>query len=229
MKRIIKNIFWDADGVLDNLNFAYFNFLKNHPKYKNEYADLKWEDLPTVLPIAEKYGALELKTHPLHGIEMDKDFCSSPDFFENRPLYPDVTETLKELHQKGYRQFTMSATFNVEVKKKFLNKLLSEVTDFLIIECVEHKAFMHDSAKEDQLRFCLDKYHLKKEETILVDDRIYNIDAALNVGIQPVRMLCEFTIPLKKEPKYQNVPEVHNMKEFKAWLFQNTVLSSERN
>lgn len=221
MNHNIKNIFWDVDGVLANLNFAYFIFLKNHPKYREMYADLKWEDLPTVLPIAAKYGALELKTHPLHGVQMDQDFCASPEFFENRPLYPNIVETLKELHQKGYRQFTMSATFNVEVKKKFLNKLLSEVTDFLTIECVEHKAFMHDSAKVDQLKYCLEKYNLNKEETVLVDDRIYNIDAALTVGIQPVRMRCEFTLPLPNEPKYKDIPEVHNMIEFKNWLEQN--------
>ena len=221
MKNNIKNIFFDVDGVLANLNFAYFNFLKNHPKYKETYADLKWEDLPKVLPIAAKYGALELKTHPLYGVQMDQDFCASPEFFENRPLYPDVVETLKELNQKGYRQLTMSATFNVEVKKKFLNKLLSDVTDFLTIECVEHKAFMHDSAKVDQLEYCLKKYNLKKEETVLVDDRIYNIDAALAVGIHPVRMRCEFTTPLPDEPQYKNVPEVHNMTEFKNWLEQS--------
>lgn len=218
---MIKNIFFDVDGVLADLNFAYFHFLKNHPKYRDTYQNLKWEDLPTVLPIAEKYGALELKTHPTCGIQMDKDFCASPEFFENRPLYPNVVETLKELHQKGYKQFTMSATFNVEVKKKFLNKLLAPVTDFLTIECVEHKAFMHDSAKVDQLKYCLEKYNLQKEETILVDDRIYNIDAALTVGIFPVRMRCEFTTPLPQIPQYKNVPEVHNMIEFKNWLEQN--------
>lgn len=221
MKNKFKNIFWDVDGVLADLNFAYFHFLKNHPKYRDTYQNLKWEDLPTVLPIAPKYGALELKTHPTFGAQMDKDFCASPEFFENRPLYDGVIETLKELHQKGYRQFTMSATFNVEVKKRFLNKLLAPVTDFLTIECVEHKAFMHDSAKVDQLAYCINKYNLQKEETILVDDRIYNIDAALTVGIQPVRMRCEFTTPLPEMPQYQNVPEVHNIIEFKNWLEQH--------
>ena len=54
----IKNIFWDVDGVLANLNFAYFNFLTNHPNYKETYAGLKWEDLPKVLPIQPKYLSL---------------------------------------------------------------------------------------------------------------------------------------------------------------------------
>lgn len=219
---IIKNIFWDVDGVLANLNYAYYNFLTRHPKYAPQYGNIKWEDLPKVLPIVPKYGALELKTHPTQGVDMDYDFCHSPEFFTNRPLYPNVVETLKELNDKGYRQFTMSATFDVETKKKFLNNLLSEVTDFLTIECVQHGKFMHDSAKEDMLKSCFEKYGLKAEETILVDDRIYNQYAAINVGAHPIRYRCEFTSDLPEELNW--IPEVKSMEELKNWLATNTTM-----
>lgn len=217
---IIKNIFWDVDGVLANLNFAYYHFLTQHPKYAPDYKDMKWEDLPKVLPIVPKYGALELKTHPTRGVEMDKDFCSSYEFFSHRPLYPNVVETLKELHDMGYKQFTMSATFDVETKKKLLNTLLADVTDFLTIECVQHGKFMHDSAKEDMLKSCFEKYGLKAEETVLVDDRIYNQYAAINVGAHPVRMRCEFTTDLPEDLNW--IPEVKDVVDFKNWLLQNT-------
>jgi len=222
-KKLIKNIFWDVDGVLADLNRAYYNFLTNHPKYRPQFGNIKWADLPKVLPIVPKYGALELKTHPTLGVEMDRDFCADWKFFSARPLYPHVIEVLKELHDKGYRQFTMSATFDVATKKRLLAELLAEVSDFLTVECVQHGQFMHDSAKEDMLRFCLNKYGLKAEETILVDDRIYNITAALNVGVQPVRMRCEFTSPLP--PELADVPEVHDVLELKQWLENNTVLN----
>ena len=212
----IKNIFWDVDGVLADLNFAYYNFLTHHPNYKDGYAGLKWEDLPKVLPINPKYGALELKTHPEKGEQMDYDFCHS-EFFNARPLYPRVVETLKELNEKGYRQFTLSATFNVEAKKKLLNELLKDVTDFLTIECVQHGKFMHDTAKEDMLKECFAKYGLKAEETALVDDRIYNQYAAINVGAHPVRYRCEFTSDLPEELKF--IPEMHSLDEFKNWLY----------
>ncbi len=220
-KPVIKNIFWDVDGVLANLNFAYFNFLTNHPNYKEEYKGLKWEDLPKVLPIDPKYGALELKTHPTKGVEMDRDFCHTPEFFCNRPLYDGVVETLRELNKMGYRQFTMSATFDVETKKKLLNKLLAEVTDFLTIECVQHGKFMHDTAKEDMLKSCFEKYGIKAEETILVDDRIYNQHAAINVGAHPLRMRCEFTTDLPADLAW--IPEVKSVPEVKDWLLKNTI------
>lgn len=217
---IIKNIFWDVDGVLANLNYAYYNFLTKHPKYAPLYKDIEWADLPKVLPVAEKYGALELKTHPSLGVDMDKDFCSSYEFFSNRPLYPNVIETLKELHNLGYKQFTMSATFDVETKKKLLNHLLKDVSDFLTIECVQHGKFMHDTAKEDMLKACFEKYGLKAEETVLVDDRIYNQYAAINVGAHPVRMRSEFTTDLPTDLNW--IPEVTDVVEFKNWLLANT-------
>lgn len=221
-KKVIKNIFWDVDGVLANLNYAYFNFLTNHPKYAPKYKDMKWEDLPKVLPIVPKYGALELKTHPEMGVDMDKDFCYSPEFFTNRPLYPNVIETLKELHQKGYKQFTMSATFDVATKTKFLNELLAPVTDFVVIKCVQHGKFMHDTAKEDMLKTCFEEYGLKAEETVLVDDRIYNQYAAINVGANPIRMRCEFTTDLPEELSW--IPEVSDVVDFKNWLYKNTTM-----
>lgn len=214
----IKNIFWDVDGVLANLNYAYYNFLTKHPKYAPMYGHITWEQLPEVLPIVPKYGALELKTHPTLGKELDYDFCHSPEFFTNRPLYPGVIETLKELNSLGYRQFTMSATFDVETKKRFLNNLLAEVKDFLVIECVQHGKFMHDTAKEDMLKACFEQYGLKAEETVLVDDRIYNQAAAINVGAQPIRYRCEFTTDLPEDLKW--IPEMHSLEEFKQWLFK---------
>ncbi len=219
---IIKNIFWDVDGVLANLNYAHFNFLTKHPKYAPIYRQLKWSDLSKVLPINPQYGALDLKTHPKYGDELDYDFCHSPEFFCNRPLYPNVIEVMKELHYKGYRQFVLSATFDVEAKKKLLNNLLAEVKDFLIIECVQHGKFMHDTAKEDKLLYMYKKYNLNPEETVLVDDRIYNQYAAIKSGAHPVRMRCEFTTDLPKELSW--IPEVKNIKDFQNWLYTNTTI-----
>ena len=214
--REIKNIFWDVDGVLANLNYAYYHFLTGHPKYREQYEGLKWEQLPEVLPIVPEYGALELKTHPELGKEMDQDFCADQKFFRNRPLYPGVIEALKELNERGYRQFTMSATFDVEAKRSYLEDVLAPVTDFLTIECVEHGEFMHDTAKRDSLVACYQKYDLLPEETILVDDRIYNLHAAIDSGAHPIRMRCEFTTDLPAELSW--VPEFPSVVAFKEWL-----------
>jgi len=218
-KSTIQNIFWDVDGVLVDLNYAYYHFLKGHPNYRGQYKDLAWDQLPEALPIVPEYGALELKTHPKHGAEMDRDFCADQSFFRNRPLYPGVIETLKELNELGYRQFTMSATFDVDKKKAYLEDILAPVSDFLTIECVEHGEFMQDTAKKDSLLACYQKYDLLPEETILVDDRIYNLHAAIDSGAHPIRMRCEFTSDLPPELSW--VPEFPNVVSFKQWLVDN--------
>ena len=214
----IQNIFWDVDGVLADLNHAYYHFLTGHPNYRDQYKNLQWDQLPDVLPIIPEYGALELKTHPEHGTEMDRDFCSDKDFFRNRPLYPKVIEVLKELNRLGYRQFTLSATFDVETKMAYLREILEPVTDFLIIECVQHGEFMHDTAKIDRLKACFQKYDLNPEETILVDDRTYNQYAAIESGAHPVRMRCAFTTDLPSELSW--IPEFANVEEVKDWLLE---------
>ena len=214
----IQNIFWDVDGVLADLNHAYYHFLTGHPNYRDQYKNLQWDQLPDVLPIIPEYGALELKTHPEHGTEMDRDFCSDKGFFRNRPLYPKVIEVLKELNRLGYRQFTLSATFDVETKMAYLREILEPVTDFLIIECVQHGEFMHDTAKIDRLKACFQKYDLNPEETILVDDRIYNQYAAIESGAHPVRMRCAFTTDLPSELSW--IPEFANVEEVKDWLLE---------
>ena len=215
----IKNIFWDVDGVLADLNYAYYHFLIGHPNYRDDYRGLKWEQLPEVLPIVPEYGALELKTHPERGPEMDRDFCADQAYFRNRPLYPKVIEVLQELNTLGYRQFTMSATFDVEAKMAYLNDILAPVTDFLTVECIQHGEFMHDTAKIDRLKHCYDNYELNPGETILVDDRIYNQYAAIESGAHPVRLRCEFTTDLPDDLAW--IPEFANVEAVKDWLLNS--------
>ncbi|MGE9268703.1 MAG: HAD family hydrolase, partial [Verrucomicrobiales bacterium] len=193
-----------------------FHFLTKHPNYRERYGNLQWEELPEVLPILPEYGALELKTHPELGREMDRDFCADQAFFRHRPLYPGVIETLQRLDRAGYRQLTMSATFDVAAKTAYLQDILAPVTDFLTIECVQHGEFMHDTAKIDRLRECYQKYGLDPAETILVDDRIYNQHAAIDSGAHPVRLRCEFTTDLPAELSW--IPEFPNVQAVADWL-----------
>jgi hypothetical protein len=110
----------------------------------------------------------------------------------------------------------MSATFDVEKKKEYLEDILAPVTDFLTIECVQHGEFMQDTAKKDSLLACYQKYDLLAQETILVDDRIYNLHAAIDSGAHPIRMRCEFTTDLPPELSW--IPEFPNIGAVKEWL-----------
>jgi FMN phosphatase YigB (HAD superfamily) len=75
---------------------------------------------------------------------------------------------------------------------------------------------MHDTAKIDRLRECYQKYRLKPEETILVDDRIYNQYAAIESGAHPVRLRCEFTTDLPEDLAW--ISEFKNVEAVRDWL-----------
>ena len=220
----IKNIFWDVDGVLANLNHAYYCFIKNHPMFKEHFKQYEYKDLPIALPVeTKKFGAMELKSHPTLGVDLDREFCASNDYYFDRPLYPGTAKILRELNDMGYLQMTMSAGFNMDKKKELLRRVLGGL-DFLRIEVVEHdKAGMEQgSTKEAKMLAVLEKLGAKPEETVLVDDRIYNIYSAIKAGVHPVRFRSEFTTDSPEDLK--DVPEVENIYQFKDWLLKNTTM-----
>jgi len=221
-KLIIKNIMWDVDGVLANLDHAYFRLLKEHKNYKDKFKDLKWEDLPKALPISPKFGTLELTTHPTMGKQLDEDFCNnSGDIYFDRPLYPQVAEVLTDLNNRGYTQLTMSSGFDAGTKKKMIQEALRGL-DFIRIEVVEHiKKSSMIGEKEQRIRECLAKYNLNPEETVLVDDRIFNCETALKIGMHAVRCTPGFTLPAPTDLKFD--AEVKNVSEFRDWLLNNTI------
>ena len=223
-KLVIKNIFWDVDGVLANLNHAYYCFIKNHPMFKEHFKQYEYKDLPIALPVeTKKFGAMELKSHPTLGVDLDREFCASNDYYFDRPLYPGTAKILRELNDMGYLQMTMSAGFNMDKKKELLRRVLG-CLDFLRIEVVEHdKAGMEQgSTKEAKMLAVLEKLGAKPEETVLVDDRIYNIYSAIKAGVHPVRFRSEFTTDSPEDLK--DVPEVENIYQFKDWLLKNTTM-----
>ena len=210
----IKNIIWDVDGTLANLNHAYYCFIKNHPQFKEYFKEYMYCDLDKALPVeTEKYGAMELKTHPTLGEQLDKVFCETNDYYFDRPLYYGTDKVLRRLHELGYKQFILSAGFDIEKKKKLLNELFSQF-EFLKIEVVEHdtKGMAEGNTKEIKIKTLLEKYNLSPKECVMVDDRIYNIRSALKAGIHAIRFRSEFTTPSSSD--LSNVPEVEDIREF---------------
>jgi phosphoglycolate phosphatase-like HAD superfamily hydrolase len=221
---------WDVDGVLANLDHAYFRLLTEHANYKDKFPGLKWEELPNALPIDPKFGSLELKAHPTIGKELDTDFChNSGEIYFDRPLYPHVKETLRKLDALGYMQLTMSSGFNTEIKRKMIADTLGPDLSFVHIEVVEHgvpiaaatNAHGMIGEKEARILECLEKYNLNPAETVLVDDRIFNCETALKVGMHAVRCTPGFTTPTPENLRFD--AEVKNVAEFASWLLANTV------
>ena len=209
----IKNIIWDVDGTLANLNHAYYSFIKNHHKFKKYFKNFLYKDLAQALPIdTVKYGAIELSTHPTLGKELDQTFCNSRSYYFDRPLYYGTEDVLARLHALNYRQFILSAGFEVKKKTKLLRQLFGNFP-FITIEIVLHdKQGMHTGhTKEQRIIDMIQKYRLSLQETVLIDDRIYNIRSALKAGVHAIRFRSEFTTPLPTDLAY--VPEITDIRD----------------
>ena len=212
----IKNIIWDVDGTLADINHAYYCFIKNHPLFKDQFKNFMYKDLDVALPVEKtKYGAIELKTHPTLGEELDKAFCESNDYYFDRPLYYGTKKVLNKLNNLNYKQFILSAGFNAEKKIKLLNQLFTDFP-FIKIDVVLHDAngMSEGGTKEQKILDLLKKYNLNNKETVLIDDRIYNIHSALNAGVHAIRFRSEFTTPLPDNLSF--VPEIEDIRQIIA-------------
>ena len=97
--------------------------------------------------------------------------------------YPYSRPWIKELKQRGYRVYLLSNyprdTFRLHEREKF---------DF--IDLIDGKVVsgFERLAKPDPriYRLLLDRYQLKAEECVFLDDRQVNIDAALCLGMQGI-------------------------------------------
>jgi phosphoglycolate phosphatase-like HAD superfamily hydrolase len=125
----------------------------------------------------------------------------------------------------------MSSGFDAEIKRKMIADTLGPELGFVHIEVVEHAKSVSDPGhgkamvgeKEQRILECLEKYSLKPEETVLVDDRIFNCETALKVGMHAVRCRSGFTTDTPPELKKRLDAEVHDVVGFRDWLFNNTV------
>ena len=219
---MIKNIFWDVDGVLVDLNRTYYKFLTSDVKFKDYFKDLKYIDLNIALPIDKKYGAMELSTHPTLGKELDKEFCKSNDYYFDREFYPHTVEVLTQLNDFGFTQIVMSAGFNIEKKTLLLKQIFKDLP-FIKIVAVEHDkdGMSQGNTKGEKMLEVLKKLNLDINESVFVDDRIYNIYSAIKIGIKPIRFRSEFTTDLPDDLK-NSVLEVNNIIQLRDWLLKKS-------
>lgn len=190
----IKNIIFDVDGVLLDLDASYINFLKEHyPEHK----DISYTDLKTLFPIEAHDGAIELSR------ELGKHFFETP-HYDNRPLLDGVMETLYSLKDKGLKFFILSAADHPQRKEKFLKETFGDIFDSMEFSS-------SGKSKEEGLEHIVDKYNLKKEETLFIDDRFYNIRAGINSGVNVIRKEPVNALPLPDD--LSHVKTIYNLKE----------------
>ena len=196
---MIKNIIFDIDGVLTDLDHCYLNFLK--ASYA-EYANISYDDLPILFPIRPDDGAFELPA------KFSIDFYNSP-YYCDRPLFEDTITVLNSLKEKGLNLFTLSAAGDPAKKRKWVEGLFINIFN-------EFEFAPVGMPKDKALQDIIKKHSLDKAETIFIDDRFFNIKAGLNAGLHTVRMQPKLSLPLPEE--LNNTKSFKTLSEFKKYI-----------
>lgn len=197
---MIKNIIFDIDGVLTDMEDSCYRFLKaTYPEFKN----LAYKDMQKHFPIKPDNGSFNLPK-PYSTVLKD-----SP-FYLERPVYDDAFESLQKLKDANLRLFTLTAALNVEAKRSWVENIFNSY-----FESVEVSPA--GMGKKKALELILSKFGLNKEETIFIDDRFMNIRDGLAVGINVVRMQRGINLPLPSD--LSHIKKFTNMKDFTQYIF----------
>jgi len=166
----IKNIFFDLDGVLVDLDHSFVGALRTLPEYK----DITPADLPRLFPDSFGTGSFELpERFKIH------DWINSP-FWGDRPIYPGVLDALARLKERGfYMAIISAASGRVEKKRVWIAERFGDYVADIEISS-------HYESKDEFIKDMLARHRLKKEETVMLDDRFPNLRSALGAGIGAV-------------------------------------------
>ena len=172
----IKNIIFDVDGVLVNRDTAFVHFLQQFPEYKN----IREEEL-------YKFKTDTPQGYDIPLAEAKRKSFKDSEFYMQRPLFPGVIETLRELKSRGFKLFTLSATRSPGEKLKMLRELFGDLFDY---------EFALEETKAGPLQNMLDKYNLKANETLFIDDSNTFLREAKGVSINIARSEIIYYSPL---------------------------------
>ena len=177
---MIRNILWDLDGTVFDTDQGIVECMKSTLRKMNEPvpddATLKRYVGPPLLDIfMELYGGDRQKAE--ESCRIYRTIYDQYGFDYIFP-FPGTLECIRELSKKGYHQFTATSRL-VRTAKQILHK-------FELLELFDGIGAVPDTgylSKEEIIKQVLDTYGLKKQETIMVGDRVYDMEGAYKNGI----------------------------------------------
>ena len=171
---MIKNILFDLDGTITNS----YEGIVNAVKFSLDKINFKYDESKLISfigpPLKDSYMDLGFsEKESKKRIEDFRDYYFKKGMKEMY-LYDGIVETIQKLHDKGYEIYL--ATSKVESSAK---KILSD-NNLLKYFSYVAGATMDQSRveKEDVIAYLIDKTGIKSEESIMVGDRLHDIEGA---------------------------------------------------
>lgn len=198
MKNLYNNIIFDLGNVL--LTFRPRQYLKRYTKnqerlnklYKNIFDGPEWIELDKGLIGNEQAAEKMIERQPT-----EKEIIVEIIDNWERVLTPiqETVNLLNELHNNGYNLYVLSnfhkqAYITVKSKYDFFELFTGAIISSIV----------HSIKPEPEIyRKLLDKYKLKPEHSIFIDDRKENVVAGRKFGLETIH--CQNTRKLKSALK----------------------------
>lgn len=211
---MIKNILFDLDGTITNS----YEGIVNAVKFSLDKINFKYDESKLISfigpPLKDSYMNLGFSEEESKDrIEDFRDYYFRKGMKEMH-LYEGIVETIQKLHDKGYKIYL--ATSKVESSAK---KILSD-NNLLKYFSYAAGATMDQSRveKEDVIAYLIDETGIKPEESIMVGDRLHDIEGAKLNNIKAIA--AGYGFGNENEYKMQFSLQINHLMYMNMWLIK---------
>lgn len=177
----IKNIIWDFDGTIMDTYPAIATSAYNVAKLNN--IDIKYDEILRMCKITLR-DALEFiseessKTYE----KLFQEYIQEYDKYDISTLilFPFVKEVLEFVIQQGGKNYIITHRGKVSLSEHLNQKQISHLFSFIITGDCKFKR----KPEPDAFLFLKEKFNLNPSDTIVVGDRLLDVQAGYNAGFQ---------------------------------------------
>ncbi|MDU5978072.1 MAG: HAD-IA family hydrolase [Finegoldia magna] len=193
---MIKNILFDLDGTITNS----YEGIVNAVKFSLDKINFKYDETKLISfigpPLKDSYMELGFsETESKARIEDFRDYYFKKGMKEMH-LYDGIEDTIKNLHDKGYKIYLATSKVESSAKKILSDNHLLKYFSYVAGATMDQSRV----EKEDVIAYLLDKTGIKPEESIMVGDRHHDIEGAKMNNIRAIA--AEYGFGNKEE--YEN-------------------------
>ena len=193
---MIKNIIFDLDGTITDS----YEGIVNAVKFSLEKINFKYDETKLISfigpPLKDSYMELGFsETESKERIEDFRDYYFEKGMKEMR-LYDGVEDTIKNLHDAGYKIYLATSKVESSAKKILSDNGLLKYFSYVAGATMDQSRV----EKEDVIAYLLNKTGIKAEESIMIGDRHHDIEGAKMNNIKAIA--AEYGFGNKEE--YEN-------------------------
>lgn len=183
---MIKNIIFDFGGVLLDWNprYLYRPYFRDDAKMESFLSDIctyEWNtELDAGRPFAEAVAELQ-KKYPQYAEAIGLYDTSWPEMLKCE--FPESIVLLKDLKNRGYGIYGLTNWSAEKIKVAYGRYDFFGMFDGIVVSG-EEKVVKPDPRI---YRILLERYALRPDECVFIDDNVANVDAASALGIHAVR------------------------------------------